>query len=68
MLVSDTYQLNCFKFRRFIMKITSLFVLAVLAIALTGCGDVSVTTTSAGGSSAAPEPVVVEPTIVEVEK
>ena len=41
-----------------------LLVLAVLV--LSGCGDVSITTTSSGGNSADPE--VVQPVIVEVSR
>ena len=36
----------------------------LLPLLLVGCGDVAVTTTSAGGSSAVPEPVVVEPEVI----
>ena len=45
------------------MKIT--YLLMITALFLGGCGDVSVSTTSDGGSANAPDPVVVTTEVVE---
>ena len=41
------------------------YFLLLFVLALAGCGDVNITTTSSGGDSG--EPVVVEPEVVIVE-
>lgn len=39
--------------------------LILISLFVSACGDVSVSTTSDGGSANTPEPVVVQPVVVE---